>query len=354
MLYHFRRNFGKMESNNSVLKIEPLGFPWATRDPFLFCVYHADAYPEGNGAYAPAASLAGRNLGNDFQIKDGWRMYHGKTIPGFPVHPHRGFETVTVVRKGIVDHSDSLGGAGRYGHGDVQWMTAGKGIQHAEMFPLVNQDAPNPLELFQIWLNLPKKSKFVEPHYSMLWREQIPVVTRMDPDGRKTRMEIVAGSMEGFNAPDPAPHSWAATSENEVAIWYIEMEPKAGCSLPPASGDINRTLYFFEGDQLAINGTPVASGNLAEVEAKNPMQLLNGNTTGRVLLLQGRAIEEPVVNYGPFVMNTEGEIRQTYLDYRENQFGGWPWPRPDQVHSGDKGRFALHPDGQEHFPPGKL
>ncbi len=239
-----------MENHNSVLKIKPLGFPWATRDPFLFCVYHADAYPEGDGAYAPAASLAGRNLGSDFQIKDGWRMYHGRTIPGFPVHPHRGFETVTVVRKGIVDHSDSLGGAGRYGHGDVQWMTAGKGIQHAEMFPLVNQDSPNPLELFQIWLNLPRKS----------------------------------------------------TSENEVAIWYIEMEPKAGCSLPPASGDINRTLYFFfEGDQLAINGTAGASGNLAEVDAKHSIQLLNGNSTGRVLLLQGRSPKGCKAEFAPFL-----------------------------------------------------
>jgi len=163
-----------MESNNGIRKIQALGFPWTTRDPFLFCVYHADAYPESDGAFGPVSSLAGRKLGNDFDIKDGWRMYHGRTIPGFPVHPHRGFETVTVVRKGIVDHSDSLGGAGRYGHGDVQWMTAGKGIQHAEMFPLVNQSSPNPLELFQIWLNLPRKSKFVEPHYTMLWREQIP------------------------------------------------------------------------------------------------------------------------------------------------------------------------------------
>jgi len=93
---------------------------------------------------------------------------------------------------------------------------------------------------------------------------------------------------------------------------------------------------------------------LVEVDSVQSIQLLNGNNSGRILLLQGRPIQGPVVNYGPFVMNTEEEIRQTYQDYQKNQFGGWPWPRPDQIHSPDKGRFALHPKGQEQIPPGKL
>jgi redox-sensitive bicupin YhaK (pirin superfamily) len=340
-----------METNNGILKIEPLGFPWATRDPFLFCVYHADAYPEGNGAFGPATSLGGRNLGNDFVLKDGWRMYHGKAIPGFPVHPHRGFETVTVVRKGVVDHSDSLGGAGRYGHGDVQWMTAGKGIQHAEMFPLIDQLKPNPLELFQIWLNLPRKSKFVEPHYAMLWQEQIPVLREKDTNMRQTLLELMAGSYKGQQAPAPAPDSWAADADNEVAIWYIQMEAEASWKLPPASKGINRTLYFFEGDKVMINQTAVQPDHGIELEPHLSVQLSNGASEGRFLLLQGKPIQEPVVNYGPFVMNTEEEIRQTYQDYQESQFGGWPWPRPDMVHPADKRRFALHSDGQEQFPP---
>lgn len=98
----------------------------------------------------PAASLAGRSIGQDFAPNQPWRMYHGEHVPGFPAHPHRGFETVTIVTKGLVDHSDSLGAAGRFGFGDVQWMTAGKGVQHCEMFPLINQEQDNPLELFQI------------------------------------------------------------------------------------------------------------------------------------------------------------------------------------------------------------
>ncbi|MCB0663557.1 MAG: pirin family protein, partial [Saprospiraceae bacterium] len=114
---------------NNILSVKQLGFPWETSDPFLFCVHHEDFYPKGNGNMGLDPSyLKGRNLGNDFQTKDGFRMYHGETVPGFPAHPHLGFETVTIARKGFIDHSDSLGAAGRFGEGDVQWMTAGKGV----------------------------------------------------------------------------------------------------------------------------------------------------------------------------------------------------------------------------------
>src|SRR6476659_9616818 len=138
--------------NDPVLQEIPLAFQWPTLDPFLFCVHHLDMYPVGNGQYGPdPASLAGREIGNDFEPVDGWRMYHGATVPGFPQHPHRGFETVTLARKGFIDHSDSLGAAARFGEGDVQWLTAGAGILHSEMFPLLKNDQPNPAELFQIW-----------------------------------------------------------------------------------------------------------------------------------------------------------------------------------------------------------
>jgi redox-sensitive bicupin YhaK (pirin superfamily) len=342
-----------MESKkNVILKTGSLGFPWETQEPFLFCVYHSDAYPAGNGQFGPLASLEGRQLGNDFQLRDGWRMYHGHTVPGFPVHPHRGFETVTVVRKGLVDHSDSLGGAGRYGHGDVQWMTAGKGIQHAEMFPLLNPDAPNPLELFQIWLNLPKAHKMVEPHYAMLWKEQIPEFIHRDESGKTTRIEVVAGTLEKASAPDPAPRSWAADPGNEVAIWYMEMEAGAQWDLPPASSATNRSLYFFEGEQIHLHGVPVPAGKVLHLAADQEVNILNGTEKGRFLLLQGRPIGEAVASYGPFVMNTQEEIRQTYRDYQQTRFGGWPWSRPDMVHGPTKGRFALHTDGREELPPG--
>ena len=109
-----------------MIQTVPLGFQWPTVDPFLFCVHHLDRYPAADGELAPAAPLDGRNLGQDFDGIDGWRMYHGHRLPGFPAHPHRGFETITYVRRGLVDHSDSLGASARYGRGDVQWMTAGR------------------------------------------------------------------------------------------------------------------------------------------------------------------------------------------------------------------------------------
>ena len=131
-------SFGSIMSK-SVISNRPMGFVRNTLDPFLFCVHHLDLYPEGNDLQGPNEPLIGRHIGSDFDEANEWKMYHGKTVPGFPAHPHRGFETITVVLDGLVDHFDSGGSTGRYGFGDVQWMTAGSGLQHSEMFPLVNQ-----------------------------------------------------------------------------------------------------------------------------------------------------------------------------------------------------------------------
>ena len=114
-----------------IQSVERLGFPWRTFDPFLFCVHHDDQYPAGNEQMGPPpAMLAGRDIGQDFTIRDGWRMYHGDVIPGFPQHPHRGFETVTLARRGYIDHSDSLGATARFGHGDASGERHGDGVAH--------------------------------------------------------------------------------------------------------------------------------------------------------------------------------------------------------------------------------
>src|SRR3569832_1060816 len=211
-------------STNSILKVQPLGFPWATVDPFLFCAYHDDAYPQGDGELGPKANLAGREIGSDFSRKDGWSMYHGDSVPGFPAHPHRGFETVTIVRKGLIDHSDSLGATARFGEGDVQWVTAGGGIVHSEMFPLLREDEANPLELFQIWLNLPKASKMAPPHFTMFWPGDVPRVVAKDAQGRETVVRVVAGALDGAGAAlPPPPESWAANPDADVAIWTVRL-----------------------------------------------------------------------------------------------------------------------------------
>ena len=330
--------------------IRPLSFPWETVDPFLFCVHHDDAYPAGNEQMGPAASLAGRNLGQDFEGKDGWRMYHGETVPGFPQHPHRGFETVTVARRGYIDHSDSLGATARFGRGDVQWMTAGGGVVHAEMFPLLERSGPNPAELFQIWLNLPPEDKMVPAHFTMLWSERIPVVETTDAAGLVTSVTVVAGELAGKRPPAPPPHSWASRADSHVAIWSIRMQAGAKWTVPAAPSGVNRTLYFFGGSSIEVAGRHITQPRLVRVVPDVDLSLLAGDTETEVLLLQGRPIAKPVVQYGPFVMNSRAEIQQAVMDYQRTRFGGWPWPSDDPVHARDAGRFARHADGRFEKP----
>jgi redox-sensitive bicupin YhaK (pirin superfamily) len=334
-------------SDDAVLSVKPLvEMPWVTADPFLFCVYHDDKYPKGNEQLGPAASLAGRQIGQDFAGKDGWRMYHGDVVPGFPQHPHRGFETVTIVRRGYIDHSDSLGATARFGQGDTQWLTAGAGIVHSEMFPLLKKDDSNPLELFQIWLNLPKAHKMAEPHFSMLWSNTIPKHTSKDAAGRLTEVNLIAGTLAKTKPPPAPPKSWAANPDADVAIWTIKMAPEARWTLPRAAKGTNRMLYFFKGNSLAVGkrAVPVSSGVALRPEVD--VELENGSVEGELLLLQGKPIGERVVQYGPFVMNSPEEIQQAFRDYHRTQFGGWPWPSHGPVHDRTEGRFAKHADGR--------
>jgi len=337
---------------SSIRALKPLGFPWQTQDPFLFCVYHHDLYPEGNQHMGPAASLAGRSIGQDFAPNQPWRMYHGERVPGFPAHPHVGFETVTIVNEGVVDHSDSLGAAGRFGFGDVQWMTAGKGVQHCEMFPLLHQDKKNPLELFQIWLNLPRASKKANPYFSMLWGDTIPEVKTMDANQRATTVRVVAGRYVDTTAPAPPPDSWAAIADHEVAIWTINMEPGATWTLPAAgSSAVNRSLYFFKGDRVLVDDQRIQNPQAIELVADRDVVVTNGDAQGYFLLLQGKPINEPVVQYGPFVVNAQAEVQQVMAEYQRTQFGGWPWESFEHVHARSRSRFALYPDGREEVKP---
>jgi redox-sensitive bicupin YhaK (pirin superfamily) len=335
---------------DTVVQTVPLGPRWPMLDPFLFCAHHDDAYPPGNDVAGPAVALDGRDLGQDFEGIDGWRMYHGQRVPGFPGHPHRGFETVTYVRRGLIDHSDSLGAAARFGRGDVQWLTAGAGIVHAEMFPLLDRERANPLELFQIWLNLPAEDKLVPPHFSMLWDGDIPRVRHADAAGRSVEVTLIAGGLDGRVPPPPPPHSWAARPGSDVAIWHLVLDPGSSWTLPAATGaGTIRTLYVFEGAGIVVDGTDVPGRTGAVVRCDRPADLASPGGA-EVLLLQGRPIGEPVAQYGPFVMNDEQGLEQAFADYRATGFGGWPWPSEEPVHHGEAGRFARHPDGTRDEP----
>jgi len=343
-----------------------------TPDPFLFCVYHKDEYPEGPIHKTMEAPYPGN--GHDFDPNADYRMYHGTKIPGFPQHPHRGFETITATIDGIIDHADSVGNAGRYGKGDVQWMTAGKGVVHGEMFPLVNIDEPNHTRFFQIWLNLPKKSKMVDPSFAMFWANDVPIY--VSEDG-KAKVTIWFGDYfmnengesdgngdgngdgnEEKKRNSPPENSWANDPSNDVAVLHLIIQPGGSLILPPSKiKNVNRSLYLVEGhDHGILIGEEVVQDKVVlEMDPSKEVTIsVPDDTTGNVelLMLQGRPIDEPVAQHGPFVMNTWAEISQAFDDYGETKFGGWPWPSDEMVFPQEKGRFALL-DGVETFPTGE-
>lgn len=343
-------------STEAIVTVLPLAAQWQTLDPFLFCVHHKDAYPAGTRELGVASErLAGRNLGADFSGKDGWSMYHGQVVPGFPRHPHRGFETVTLARRGFVDHSDSLGAEARFGEGDVQWMTAGKGICHSEMFPLLNAGdaAENPTELFQIWLNLPSTDKLVDPHFKMLWASAIPKITVSLPGAPLVEVTLIAGRLGEATPPSPPPNSWASRDTADVGIWTIRLDSGGEWDVPPGPSDIGRVFYFFEGSELQLDGQRIERGNSGQalqVRPDSPLTIKNPGRPAELLMLQGRPIGEPVAQHGPFVMNTKEELRQTFGEYRQTEFGGWRWSVDDPVHTRSAGRFARHGDGRVDVP----
>ena len=333
-----------------------LGRVWPTADPFLFCVHHDDNYPPGDEELGPIEPLVGRHLGMDFSGRDGWSMYHGSLVPGFPQHPHRGFETISFMRRGFMDHSDSLGAAARFGRGDVQWMTAGSGIVHAEMFPLLQDAARNPTELFQIWINLPLEDKLASAHFSMLWADGIPVHVALDSEGRGTRVTVVAGALDGQRAPSPPPDSWASRTDTDVNIWHLDLDEGASWTMPPAAPGSNRVLYTFDGGALRLT-SPTApepeeltDGHGALVAGHEPVTITDIAGGSQALVLQGKPIGEPVIQYGPFVWTDRAGIERAYRDYETSGFGGWPWPVNDPNHGHEERRFARHADGRTEEP----
>jgi redox-sensitive bicupin YhaK (pirin superfamily) len=282
----------------------------------------------------------------DFGRKDGFSMYHGREVPGFPQHPHRGFETISIVRRGLIDHSDSLGARARFGRGDVQWMTAGAGVVHSEMFPLVHQDKENPVELFQLWLNLPAADKLVEPYFTMFWREDIPAPVQRDARGREAQIRLIAGQLDGLRALPPPPNSWANKADSDVLIATADLQPGATFRLPAASPEAKRTVFFYEGDKLEIAGELLDEHAALAVKPEVEFTVTAGPYPVGLLVMQGRPIGEPIVQHGPFVMNSREEIQRAISDYSRTRFGGWPWPSDAPVHPREQGRFAVHAGGQ--------
>lgn len=319
------------------------------RDPFIMGAYHYDKYPKGNGKMGPSASLTGRNIGNDFDPALPWHMYHGQEIPGFPHHPHLGFEIATIIPEGYADHFDSLGSKGRYGDGDVQLMSAGSGVLHSEMIPLIHEDKENPFRSFQIWINLPKKSKSTPPDYKMLWKEQIPKVKATDENGKKINIKVILGKYYGIQSLEPLEHSWAANPDNHMGLALVDLEAGATFKLPAVSETMNRFVLFYDGQGIVdVEGYKIQEKNLVDLEGAEEIIIKNGDDRALLFILEGEPIGEPVAAYGPFVMNTQEELQHAFDLYRRTEFGGWPWgdKESDMVLPADTGRIASYDFGK--------
>ena len=225
-------------------------------------------------------------------------------IAGFPSHPHRGFETVTVMLDGRMRHRDNTGAEGLLGPGSVQWMTAGRGIVHSEM----PEQSEGLMRGFQLWVNLPAKDKMTAPRYQDIAAEKVPTVAL----GAGASARVLAGELAGVKGPvDPG--------ATEPMLFDVAFEPGASAHIATPAGH-NAFVYVYEGE--ADVGEP------AERLAKGRIGVLSpGETTplasasgARLIFVAGRPIGEPVAKYGPFVMNTEAELRQAFEDFRAGRF----------------------------------
>jgi redox-sensitive bicupin YhaK (pirin superfamily) len=230
-------------------------------------------------------------------------------IAGFPMHPHRGIETITYMLDGRVEHRDSLGSSGVIGAGDVQWMTAGSGIMHEEM-PKVG---PRRLDGFQVWVNLPARLKMTTPRYQDVPASRIPAVVR--PDG--ARIRVIAGEVDG--AAGAVKEIFAGPTYLDVAL------PADGRFEQPVPSGHTALLYVFQGEVAvggtgAAGGTRVAATRLAILTDGDVVRTRAGGTGARFLLLSAQPLNEPAVRWGPFVMNTRDEVQQALRELRDGTF----------------------------------
>lgn len=231
---------------------------------------------------------------------------------GIGAHPHRGFETVTIVYQGEVEHRDSTGAGGLIGPGDVQWMTAGSGILHEEFHSRAFAERGGTMEMVQLWVNLPAKDKTVEAGYQTLLAAQIPSV---DLPGGKGHVRVIAGEFQGHRGP--------AHTFTPIDVWDLRIGAGGVARFDVMEGR-TLALVVLHGT-VQVNGDTVArEGQLVHLDRVGSGVEIEANNDATVLWLSGEPIDEPVVGHGPFVMNTEAEIRQAVADFNNDRFGRMP------------------------------
>ena len=229
---------------------------------------------------------------------------------GVGQHPHRGFETVTIVYQGELEHRDSTGAGGIIGAGDVQWMTAGGGIIHEEFHSPAFSQKGGVFQVAQLWVNLPAKDKMTAAHYQGITAAQIPSVAL---PGEAGHMRLIAGDWQGHSAP--------AQTYTPMRVWDLRLAAGASADLPQPEG-WNTLLLVLHGS-VQINGAGTAqSAQIATLSATGTgLRLANtGEAEATILLLSGEPIDEPVFGYGPFVMNSREEINQAIDDFNNGRF----------------------------------
>jgi len=302
------------------------------QDPFLMIGFHDDVLP-------PSSALS--------------------EAPGFPNHPHAGFETVTITVDALVDHADSLGGSGRYGDGDVQWMCAGKGVSHSEMAGLRSDTEANGGALFQLWLNLPAATKRCDPATVMFWKEDLDacsIAPRASPKSQSSASPPASARViAGPGAPrQPPPGSWAADPRHHVQIVVVELPPGSSYVVDRlGAGSSTLAAYAFRGDDVRCGDARVPLRHTAifgprgasTISLRNPA---DAAAPANVLVLEADPIGEPVHARGPFVAASERELAQCFADYRRGALvAPWPWHSDGPAH-GVRPRFYDDPASGAH------
>lgn len=228
---------------------------------------------------------------------------------GVGQHPHRGFETVTIVYQGEVEHRDSTGGGGKIGPGDVQWMTAGGGLLHEEFHSAEFTQSGGTFEVVQLWVNLPARDKMIRPGYQAIGRERIPAVQLAGGSGT---LRIIAGEYDGHKGP--------ARTFSPMNVWDMRLgrDTRAGFDLPEGW---TSAIVVLRGTVLVNRTEVVRDAQLATLDAIGTGVSLEANNDATLLVLSGEPIDEPIVGYGPFVMNTSEQITQAIEDFNSGRFG---------------------------------
>ena len=227
---------------------------------------------------------------------------------GVGQHPHRGFETVTIVYDGEVEHRDSVGNGGVIGRGDVQWMTAGSGILHEEFHSAEYAARGGPFEMVQLWVNLPRQDKLTAPRYQGIVAEQIPEVAL--PDGAGT-LRVIAGDYAGNAGP--------AQTFSPMNVWDARLAAGKAVELPQPDGW--STIVVVLAGTVTVNGRRLDQRQMATLSSTGSGVSIEAGTDAKLLLLAGEPIDEPVIGHGPFVMNSQAEIIQAIADFNSGKFG---------------------------------